>query len=242
MLQALKRAPTPCRGAGSAAKGKRAGKNAHNGEAETDMTRSGRAFRQAVALCLALAGSCCSQPVAESAQAGEAAACEREMARASAAYDIPLGVLYAVGLTETGRRGSLAPFALNIDGAPFFPPSLEAALRVFSEAKRNGARLIDIGCMQINHTFHGARFRSLIEMFEPRRNVDYAARFLRELRRHEPNWTLTVARYHAGPHNDPAQRRYVCAVVTNMVAAGFGSWTPGARAFCEGAGKNSPIR
>ncbi len=164
------------------------------------------------------------------------------MARASAAYDIPLGVLYAVGLTETGRRGSLAPFALNIDGAPFFPPSLDAALRMFSDAKHNGAKLVDIGCMQINHKYHGARSRSLMEMFEPRRNVDYAARFLRELRRHEPNWTLTVARYHAGPHNDPAQRRYVCAVVTNMVAAGFGSWTAGARAFCDGPGKASPLR
>ena len=44
---------------------------------------------------------------------------------------------------------------------------------------------------------------------------------------------MAVARYHAGPDNDPAQRRYVCAVITNMVAAGFGAWTPNAKSFCN---------
>ncbi len=34
--------------------------------------------------------------------------CEDEMGRASARYGVPLGVLYAVGLTETGRRGFAA--------------------------------------------------------------------------------------------------------------------------------------
>ena len=35
--------------------------------------------------------------------------CEREMARAARSYGVPLGVLYAVGLAETGRGGSLRP-------------------------------------------------------------------------------------------------------------------------------------
>ena len=33
-------------------------------------------------------------------------ACEREMMRAAKRYDIPLGVLYAVGLTETGQAAA----------------------------------------------------------------------------------------------------------------------------------------
>ncbi len=41
--------------------------------------------------------------------------CEREMHRASARYDVPLGILYAVGLTETGRKNSLQPYAMNAD-------------------------------------------------------------------------------------------------------------------------------
>ncbi|EEX59880.1 lytic transglycosylase catalytic, partial [Brucella abortus bv. 2 str. 86/8/59] len=42
--------------------------------------------------------------------------CEREMHRASARYGVPLGILYAVGLTETGRKNSLQPYAMNIEG------------------------------------------------------------------------------------------------------------------------------
>ena len=70
-------------------------------------------------------------------------------------------------------------------------------------------------------------------MLDPPRNVAYAARFLRELREREGSWTMAVARYHAGPNNDPAQKRYVCRVISNMVASGFGGWTAEARAFCS---------
>jgi len=41
-----------------------------------------------------------------------------------------------------------------------------------------------------------------------------------------------VARYHAGPDNDPAQKRYICRVIANMVATGFGAWTPQSRTLC----------
>jgi hypothetical protein len=33
-------------------------------------------------------------------------------------YQIPEGILYSVGLTETGRKGSLYPYAMNIEGNP----------------------------------------------------------------------------------------------------------------------------
>ena len=166
------------------------------------------------------------------AGAGENA-CEREMVRASDKYDVPLGVLYAVGLTESGRKNSLQPYAMHVAGRPYFAQSMAEGLRRFDEARAAGARLIDIGCMQINHHFHGEKFPSVAIMFDPRTNVDYAARFLKTLRKQEGSWTLAVARYHAGPDNDPAQKKYVCVVIANMVATGFGSWTPEARAFCE---------
>jgi soluble lytic murein transglycosylase-like protein len=70
-------------------------------------------------------------------------------------------------------------------------------------------------------------------MFNPRENVEYAAQFLKDLRVKEGSWTLAAARYHAGPDNNPAQKQYVCAVMANMVASGFGKWTPSARAFCH---------
>jgi soluble lytic murein transglycosylase-like protein len=161
------------------------------------------------------------------------ALCEREMIRAAERHGLPVSVLYAVGLTETGRRESLQLFAMNIEGKAHFAASLAEALSAFAAAKARGARLIDIGCMQINHHYHGTRFESVAAMFDPARNVEYAAVFLKQLRQREGSWTLAVARYHAGPHNDPAQKRYVCAVIANMAASGFGAWTPNARRLCE---------
>ena len=60
--------------------------------------------------------------------------------------------------------------------------------------------------MQINHYFHAEPFASVKAMLDPAANVDYAARFLKELRSREGSWTMAVARYHAGPNNDPAQK------------------------------------
>jgi soluble lytic murein transglycosylase-like protein len=159
--------------------------------------------------------------------------CERQMHRASTKYDIPVGILYAVGLTETGHKDSLQPYAMNIEGKAVFMPSAAAAMAKFNEAHARGAKLIDIGCMQINHYFHANKFASVEAMLNPATNVDYAARFLKELRAREGDWTMAVARYHAGPNNDPAQKQYVCRVMENMVATGFGNWTPKARMFCD---------
>lgn len=155
------------------------------------------------------------------------------MQHASTKYNIPIGILYAVGLTETGRKNSLQPYALNIEGKAAFMPSANAAIAKFEEAQAEGATLIDLGCMQINHHFHGSAFASVSAMLDPATNVDYAARFLKELRSREGSWTMAVARYHAGPNNNPAQKQYVCRVMENMIASGFGKWTAQARMFCD---------
>lgn len=159
--------------------------------------------------------------------------CEREMISASVRHKVPLGVLYAVGMTETGRKGSLQPYALNIEGKAVFANSERAAMKSFRFARLTGAKLIDLGCMQINHYYHGAKFSSVEEMLDPQKNVEYAAKFLSELRVQEGSWTMAVARYHAGPNNNIAQKRYVCLVIKNLVASDFGAWTPEARKFCR---------
>ena len=164
-------------------------------------------------------------------------ACEQEMTRAAQKHGVPLGVLYAVGLTETGRGDSLRPYALNIDGRSVYEIGRDEALRTFDAARRTGVKLIDVGCMQINHHYHARNFASLEAMFDPAQNVDYAARFLQQLKAREGTWTMAVARYYAGPNNDAGQKRYVCRVITNMVASGFGAWTDDARSFC---GKGKP--
>jgi soluble lytic murein transglycosylase-like protein len=167
------------------------------------------------------------------ARAEGSLACEREMTRASALHGVPLNVLYSVGLTETGRHGELGPYEMNVDGQAVHSTNLAEAMARFAQARARGAKFIDIGCMQINHHFHSADFRSLSEMFDPARNVDYAANFLKTLKAQAGSWTLAVARYNSGPGNPAAERTYVCSVIRNMVASGFGAWTPSARALCR---------
>ncbi len=161
-----------------------------------------------------------------------AGVCEREMARASARHGVPMGILYSVGLTESGKAGRLQPYAMNIAGKTVFPKSLPEALETFSASSARGVKLIDLGCMQINHHYHADQFRDVRAMFDPSANVDYAARFLSRLHGEYGSWSMAVARYHAGPDNKPAQKKYICRVIRNLVATGFGAWTPQARAFC----------
>nr|WP_299504614.1 lytic transglycosylase domain-containing protein [uncultured Rhizobium sp.] len=159
--------------------------------------------------------------------------CEREISAAALKYRIPEGILYSVGLTETGRRGSLQPWSLNVEGKAHFEKSAEDAIRTFEAAQNQGAVLIDLGCMQINHHFHSENFGSVAEMLNPRKNVEYAAKFLAQLHAKHVTWTMAVARYHAGPNNNPAQKMYVCRVISNLVATGYGNWTPQAQKFCS---------
>ncbi|WP_394690765.1 transglycosylase SLT domain-containing protein [Hoeflea sp.] len=162
-----------------------------------------------------------------------AGACEAEILKAARTHGVPPGILHSVGLTETGRKGSLHPYALNIEGRTVFANSRADALREFQQARSEGKRLIDLGCMQINHHYHSAEFSSVDAMLDPHANVDYAARFLARLHARHETWTMAVARYHAGPDNDPAQKRYICRVISNLVATGHGAWTAPARAFCN---------
>lgn len=181
-------------------------------------------------LAASLLATACTFSAGKPAQANP---CEGEILQASEKYGVPVGILYAVGLTETGHKGSLQPYALNVEGKASFARSQAEAIRLFSDARQQGKKLIDVGCMQINHHYHAENFASLSAMFDPRSNVDYAARFLVDLKRRHVTWSMAVARYHAGPDNDPAQKRYICRVITNMVATGFGQWTENARSFCN---------
>jgi len=171
-----------------------------------------------------------------SAQA-DSNACEREMVSAAARHGVPLQVLYSVGLTESGVRGHLNPFDIDVDGRPISANSLSDAISRVESEQAHGAKFIDVGCMQINVRFHGSHFASLAQMFDPARNVDYAAGYLRQLKDQVGTWTLAVARYNAGPANQVAEVRYVCSVVRGLVASGFGRRTPSADALCKDQGR-----
>ena len=87
---------------------------------------------------------------------------------------------------------------MNADGRAVHSSSLDEALARFTLERSRGAKLIDIGCMQINQHWHGAHFRSVAEMFDPEQNVQYAASYLKSLYQDAGSWTVAVARYNAG--------------------------------------------
>ena len=167
------------------------------------------------------------------ATAASHANCEQQILSAAAKHNIPAGILYSVGLTETGIKGSLHPFALNIEGKAIYANSQSDAVFHFNNARKNRIQLIDLGCMQINYHYHKDAFASVSAMLDPRQNVEYAAKFLARLKKRHQTWTMAVARYHAGPNNDLAQKRYVCRVISNLVVTGYGQWTSAARTFCD---------
>ncbi|MEP9375405.1 lytic transglycosylase domain-containing protein [Aquabacter sp. CN5-332] len=160
--------------------------------------------------------------------------CEAEMARASVKFGVPLPILYAVGLTESGGNGTLQPLLVATKKESYVGLSVADAIKRFNQIRAaTGSDLIDLGCMQANFYWHRAEFKSLEQMFDPRANVEQAARFLSELYKRHGSWIMAAARYNAGPNNTPAQQRYVCIVMRNLVRSGFGSWTPQAKAFCD---------
>src|SRR3712207_4506035 len=103
--------------------------------------RSFAVIRNTTALLMAaaLAGSISSTIYVTSAVAQpQAGLCEREMMRASSLYGVPLGMLYSVGLTETGKRGSLQPYAMNVEGKAVFSNSMAEAIQKFEQVSRSG--------------------------------------------------------------------------------------------------------
>lgn len=159
--------------------------------------------------------------------------CEHHLKAASVTEGVPLGLLYAVALTETGSGGKLSPYAMNVEGKSLVLASRQEALAVYESARKDGRKLIDVGCMQINVYYHQRSFQSVEDMFDPRLNIAFAAKFLKSLENKHGSWTAAVAHYHAGPKNKPAQKRYVCKVLANLVHAGFGQRTPEAETYCN---------
>ncbi|MBZ4022108.1 transglycosylase [Rhodobacter sp. TJ_12] len=129
------------------------------------------------------------------------ATCERVAEEAARRSGVPVSVLKAISLTETGKRieGKLRPWpwTVNMEGAGHWFDTLdEARAYVFKEFKR-GARSFDVGCFQINYKWHNQHFTSIDEMFDPLSNALYAAKFLTELYNEKGSWNGAAGAYHS---------------------------------------------
>ncbi|WP_376875627.1 transglycosylase SLT domain-containing protein [Albirhodobacter sp. R86504] len=127
--------------------------------------------------------------------------CETAAVIASQQSGVPVSVLKAISLNETGRKlnGEFRPWAwtVNMEGAGhWFETRDEARAYVFKEFKR-GARSFDVGCFQINYKWHHTAFSSIDEMFEPAANARYAAKFLTELYAEFGDWRKAAGAFHS---------------------------------------------
>jgi hypothetical protein len=138
--------------------------------------------------------------------------CTAAIRAAERTYDLPAGLLMAVALTETGRRvgDDLVPWpwSINAAGEGSWLEHRGAAIERTRHLQARGIESIDVGCMQVNLKWHEGAFDSLEAAFDPRANVAYAARHLKELRAQSRDWLEAAGRYHSA---DPARARVYLA-------------------------------
>ncbi len=129
--------------------------------------------------------------------------CERHIAEAETALDIPSQLLHAIGLVESGtwneERARSVPWPWTIyakkRGRRF--ASKADALAEIERLYDQGVRNIDIGCMQVNLHYHSHAFKNFEEMLDPANNVAYAALLLKKLYHDARSWSVAISRYHS---------------------------------------------
>ena len=137
------------------------------------------------------------------AQIEGAKLCTRNLARYERHYGIPSHLLSAISATESGRyhqglKITLPwPWTINVEGQGHYFDSKQEAVAAVRRFQRQGARSIDVGCMQVNLVHHPEAFANLDEAFDPQRNVAYGAGFLRGLYDESKSWKQAAADYHS---------------------------------------------
>lgn len=158
--------------------------------------RALRQFASLVGLC-GFAGTALATQLVEDASE----ICVRAAQAVSQAEGVPLSVLLAIALNETGRRrdGKFRPWpwTVNMEGAGHWFDGPDQALAYAEQEFGRGATSFDIGCFQINYRWHGQHFGSIRAMFNPMANATYAARYLRDLYREKGSWEAAAGAYHS---------------------------------------------
>ena len=128
--------------------------------------------------------------------------CRNAVATAERADNVPDRLMQAISIMESGRRDPVAgvvawPWTINVEGVGEVFDTKQEAINAVRAHQAQGARSIDVGCMQVNLMHHADAFSSLDEAFDPAANAHYAARFLKQLLDKTGSWPNAVAGYHS---------------------------------------------
>jgi hypothetical protein len=130
-------------------------------------------------------------------------ACRGAVTQAERDWQIPTGLLAAIGAVESGRRASTGtfpviwPWTLTAEGRGFYLPSKAAAVGMARTLQLRGVRVIDVGCFQVDLFYHPNVFANLEEAFDPDANARAAARILSLGRLNSTGWDAVIAAYHS---------------------------------------------
>ena len=142
--------------------------------------------------------------------------------------DIPHTVLYAVALTESGKRVMSAdvyrpwPWTLNVAGRGYFFDSRKEAWQALVEHIKGGKSSIDIGLMQVNWRYHQERLGTPWQALDPYHNLRVGAGILQDCYVTRQDWWASVGCYHAPSNPDRADqyRRRVVSRWQRLVSEG----------------------
>jgi len=169
---------------------------------------------------LAGLAACLAGGPATQAHADDADLCLAAAEDAQRLSGVPLDVLLAIALTETGRGGRPWPWTVNLEGEGHWFATRGEATAFAEDALAQGRASFDVGCFQVNWRWHGENFVSVAQAFDPLANASYAARFLGELQAEKGGWSEAAGAYHS--RTPEVAGRYRAAFDANRVAVQAG--------------------
>ncbi|HDS1208467.1 TPA: transglycosylase SLT domain-containing protein [Shewanella algae] len=121
--------------------------------------------------------------------------------KVSMKYEVPPHIIDSICTHESQsfykNKRQPWPWVVNSKGAGKWFRSEQGAI-LFAERELNGGvRNIDVGICQINWYWHGENFSSIAEMMNPINNVNYAAQYLKKLKKGGRTWEEVVGAYHS---------------------------------------------
>ncbi|MBL3285267.1 Lytic transglycosylase domain-containing protein [Rickettsiales endosymbiont of Paramecium tredecaurelia] len=150
--------------------------------------------------------------------------CIRYFRHFESKYNLPPDLLHAIALQESSKNvdggvRTVWPWTVNTKGKGYFFQTKLEAMRFVRQELLSGNDVIDVGCMQINLHYHPNAFRTLNQAFDPRANIEYAAKFLQEKHKQLASWSKAIAHYHsANPHLGGRYGASVIRICENMDA------------------------
>ena len=119
-------------------------------------------------------------------------------------YQIKKHLLSTITSVETGRwskkhqRNMAWPWTVNAQGKGRFFETKREAIAEVKRLQAEGVKSIDVGCMQVNLAYHPDAFKNLEDAFNPYKNMEYGAKFLKDLYAQKGNdWNKAATAYHS---------------------------------------------